>query len=58
MSKKHFKLIAEILKNNYENSEEYNKLITDFCFMCRGENSKFSIDKFKEAIMPQEILIK
>ena len=50
MSKKHYREIAEILKEcNYPEHWSFKKVIDDLCAMFKRDNPKFKPSVFKEA---------
>jgi hypothetical protein len=49
MTRKHFKAIADTIKNLQVSDEDRKQIATAFAFTCDGFNNHFNLDKFIEA---------
>ncbi len=59
LTKKHFKAIAEILKQHFEKQEnleqqDVDSLILSFCSYFKSENGLFDSNRFRNAILGEK----
>ena len=61
MNRKHFKMLAEILREHWKAGDETGnrcpyslKLVRDVAAMCEGVNPNFNYDRFIEAVTEED----
>lgn len=56
MSRKHFNLIANVIKFTVMPPDVRKHLVSAFVYELRGTNDLFDADRFRDACMPKENL--